>query len=126
MQLSFAPMIRLAKTNRPDKYPEVSVVLATVTSFFVFYFLHGCVVLVRHTLDAIGMDLDHHHLWMIKVGNNLFSNSGIPEFGNRNSDLEFRISNFFFLYGMKHHKLACGVIIMKAILFCEHPKINQN
>ena len=92
MQLSFAPMIRLAKTNRPDKYPEVSVVLATVTSFFVFYFLHGCVVLVRHTLDAIGMDLDHHHLWMIKVGNNLFSNSGIPEFEIQNSDLEFRNS----------------------------------
>lgn len=98
MQLSFAPMIRLAKTNRPDKYPEVSVVLATVTSFFVFYFLHGCVVLVRHTLDAIGMDLDHHHLWMIKVGNNLFSNSGIPEFGNRNSDLEFRNSKFEFFF----------------------------
>ena len=68
LQLSFPPMIRLAKTNRPDKYPEVSVVLATVTSFFVFYFFHGGVVLVRHTLDAIGMDLDHHHLWMIKVG----------------------------------------------------------
>ena len=91
-------MIRLAKTNRPDKYPEVSVVLATVTSFFVFYFLHGCVVLVRHTLDAIGMDLDHHHLWMIKVGNNLFSNSGIPEFGNRNSDFEFRNSKFEFFF----------------------------
>jgi len=71
LMLSFAPMIRLAKTNRPDKYPEVSVVLATVTSFFVFYFLHGCVVLVRHTLDAIGMDLDHHHLWMIKVAQSL-------------------------------------------------------
>lgn len=71
LMLSFTPMIRLAKTNRPDKYPEVSVVLATVTSFFVFYFLHGCVVLVRHTLDAIGMDLDHHHLWMIKVAQSL-------------------------------------------------------
>ena len=125
MQLSFAPMIRLAKTNRPDKYPEVSVVLATVTSFFVFYFLHGCVVLVRHTLDAIGMDLDHHHLWMIKVENNLFSNSGIPEFGNRNSDLEFRNSKFEFFF-VWNEALACGVIIMKAILFCEHPKINQN
>ena len=94
MQLSFAPMIRLAKTNRPDKYPEVSVVLATVTSFFVFYFLHGCVVLVRHTLDAIGMDLDHHHLWMIKVGNNLFSNSGIPEFEIQNSKFGSRIPKF--------------------------------
>lgn len=71
LMLCFAPMIRLAKTNRPDKYPEVSVVLATVTSFFVFYFLHGCVVLIRHTMDAIGMDLDHHHLWMIKVAQSL-------------------------------------------------------
>ena len=63
------PMIRLAKINRPDKYPEVSVVLATVSSFFIFYFMHGCVVIVRHSLDAFGMILDQHNLWMIKVWN---------------------------------------------------------
>ena len=60
-------MIRLAKINRPDKYPEVAVVLATVSSFFIFYFMHGCVVLVRHYLDAVGIILDDHHQWMIKV-----------------------------------------------------------
>ena len=61
------PMIRLAKINRPDKYPEVAVVIATVSSFFIFYFMHGCVVLVRHYLDAVGIILDDHHQWMIKV-----------------------------------------------------------
>lgn len=65
------PLIRLAKINRADKYPEVAVVLATISSFFIFYFMYGCVVLVRHYLDAIGIILDEHHNWMIKVTQSL-------------------------------------------------------
>jgi len=69
--LSITPMIRLAKVANSDKYPEVTVVLATVSSFFLFYSLHGCIVLVRHSLDAVGISLDTHHSWMIKVGQSL-------------------------------------------------------
>ena len=60
-------MIRLAKVANSDKYPEVTVVLATASSFFLFYSLHGCIVIVRHSLDAVGITLDTHHSWMIKV-----------------------------------------------------------
>lgn len=69
--LSITPMIRLAKVANSDKYPEVTVVLATASSFFLFYSLHGCIVLVRHSLDAVGISLDTHHSWMIKVGQSL-------------------------------------------------------
>jgi len=69
--LSITPMIRLAKVANSDKYPEVTVVLATASSFFLFYSLHGCIVLVRHSLDAVGITLDTHHSWMIKVGQSL-------------------------------------------------------
>lgn len=69
--LSITPMIRLAKVANSDKYPEVTVVLATASSFFLFYSLHGCIVLVRHSLDAVGINLDTHHSWMIKVGQSL-------------------------------------------------------
>jgi len=69
--LSITPMIRLAKVANSDKYPEVTVVLATTSSFFLFYSLHGCIVLVRHSLDALGITLDTHHSWMIKVGQSL-------------------------------------------------------
>ena len=34
-------MIRLAKVANSDKYPEVTVVLATASSFFLVYSLHG-------------------------------------------------------------------------------------
>ena len=34
-------MIRLAKVANSDKYPEVIVVLATASSFFLVYSLHG-------------------------------------------------------------------------------------
>lgn len=69
--LSITPMIRLAKVANSDKYPEVTVVIATASSFFLFYSLHGCIVLVRHSLDAVGISLDTHHSWMIKVGQSL-------------------------------------------------------
>merc|ERR1719495_1016168 len=69
--LSITPMIRLAKVANSDKYPEVTVVLATASSFFLFYSLHGCIVIVRHSLDAFGITLDTHHSWMIKVGQSL-------------------------------------------------------
>jgi len=69
--LSITPMIRLAKVANSDKHPEVTVVLATASSFFLFYSLHGCIVLVRHSLDAVGITLDTHHSWMIKVGQSL-------------------------------------------------------
>jgi len=69
--LSITPMIRLAKVANSDKYPEVTVVLATASSFFLFYSLHGCIVIVRHSLDAVGITLDTHHSWMIKVGQSL-------------------------------------------------------
>ena len=60
-------MIRLAKLTNNDKYPEVTVVLATASSFFIFYLLYASIVLVRHSMDAMGMVLDDHHSWMIKV-----------------------------------------------------------
>jgi hypothetical protein len=60
-------MIKLARSANSDKYPEVSVVLATVSSFFIFYSMHGCVVLTRHTIDAMGITLDTHQSWMIKA-----------------------------------------------------------
>lgn len=65
------PMIRLAKLTNNDKYPEVTVVLATASSFFIFYLLYASIVLVRHSMDAMGMVLDDHHSWMIKVAQSL-------------------------------------------------------
>lgn len=60
-------MLRLAYTKHGNKYPEVTLVSSTAISFFVFYLLHGCVVLVRHSLDVSGHDLSTYHAWMIKV-----------------------------------------------------------
>ena len=60
-------MTRLYRSANSDKYPEVSVVLSTASSFFVFFFLHGSVVLARHVLDASGIQLSTYHSWMIKV-----------------------------------------------------------
>jgi hypothetical protein len=71
LMLSIIPLCRLAKVTNCDKYPEVTVVLATVSSFFIFYFLHGCIVAVRHSLDAMGIHLDTHNSWMIKVAQSL-------------------------------------------------------
>ena len=34
-------MIRLAKVANNDKYPEVTFVFATASSFYLFYSLHG-------------------------------------------------------------------------------------
>jgi hypothetical protein len=46
-------MIRLYQSANSDKYPEVSVVLSTASSFFVFFFLHGSVVLTRHLVTML-------------------------------------------------------------------------
>lgn len=72
-------MIKLAKVTNNDKYPEVTVVLATAASFFAFYSLHGCVVLVRHTIDALGITLNMHNSWMIKVKSNKIQKNPVPD-----------------------------------------------
>merc|ERR1719468_191943 len=69
--LSITPMIRLAKVSNSDKYPEVTVTIATAASFFLFYSLHGTIVMVRHAIDALGVNLDSQHTWMIKVAQSL-------------------------------------------------------
>ena len=66
-------MIRLAKVSNSDKYPEVTVTIATAASFFLFYSLHGTIVMVRHAIDALGVNLDSQHTWMIKVSCHLNS-----------------------------------------------------
>lgn len=69
--LSITPLIRLAKVSNSEKYPEVAVVLATASSFFLFYSLHGCIVLARHSIDALEINIDTYHSWMIKVAQSL-------------------------------------------------------
>jgi hypothetical protein len=67
LQLSIIPMTRLHRSANSDKYPEVSVVLSVASSFFVFFLLHGSVVLARHLIDAAGFQISTYHSWMIKV-----------------------------------------------------------
>ena len=66
-QIALVPMVRLYRCANSDKYPEVSVVLSTASSFFVFFFLHGSVVLARHLMDASAIQMSTYHSWMIKV-----------------------------------------------------------
>ena len=66
-QIALLPMVRLYRCANSDKYPEVSVVLSTASSFFVFFFLHGSVVLARHLMDASAIQMSTYHSWMIKV-----------------------------------------------------------
>eukprot|EP00095_Tigriopus_kingsejongensis_P003757 maker-scaffold499_size154954-snap-gene-0.18 protein:Tk03757 transcript:maker-scaffold499_size154954-snap-gene-0.18-mRNA-1 annotation:"pyroglutamylated rfamide peptide receptor" len=65
-------MHRLAYSKHGDKFLEVTIVSWTAISFFVFYLLHGCVVLIRHSLDVSNYDLSSYHGWMIKVLQSLF------------------------------------------------------
>ena len=67
LQISIYPAIRLARDKHRDKYPEVSVVLATVSSFFVFYLFHAILVFGRHFYDLLGQEMSVYNLWMIKV-----------------------------------------------------------
>merc|ERR1711997_206582 len=69
--ISIYPAIRLARDKHRDKYPEVSVVLATVSSFFVFYLFHAILVFGRHFYDLLGQEMSVYNLWMIKVGQSL-------------------------------------------------------
>lgn len=69
--ISLGPLIKLYFKGNCDKYPEISVVLATVSSFFVFYLLHGIIVLIRHCLDVSGVQLTMHQAWIIKVAQSL-------------------------------------------------------
>lgn len=71
LMIAAVPLTRLLRSSSGDKFPEVSVVLATVSSFFIFYLLHGSVVLVRHTLDAAGIPMATYQSWMIKVAQSL-------------------------------------------------------
>ena len=49
-------MIRLAKVANSDKYPEVTVVLATASSFFLVYSLHGIqAVTYKYNADMQGV-----------------------------------------------------------------------
>jgi len=67
LMISIYPAIRLVRDKHRDKYPEVSVVLATVSSFFVFYVFHAILVFGRHFYDLLGQDMSTYNLWMIKV-----------------------------------------------------------
>ena len=50
-------MIRLAKVANSDKYPEVTVILATVLSFFLVYSLHGIqAVTYKYNADMQGVE----------------------------------------------------------------------
>ena len=67
VQVSIPPLIILVKLRNSDKYPEVTVVLATISSFFFLYFLHASIVILRHTLDAMSIEVNPHQMWVIKV-----------------------------------------------------------
>jgi hypothetical protein len=71
LMISIFPAIRLIRDKHRDKYPEVSVVLGTVSSFFVFYVFHAILVFGRHFYDLLGHDISTYNLWMIKVGQSL-------------------------------------------------------
>jgi hypothetical protein len=69
--IAIIPAIRLMRDPNRDKYPEVSVVLGTVSSFFLFYIFHATLVFVRHFYDLSGHEISTYNLWMIKVGQSL-------------------------------------------------------
>merc|ERR1712038_791375 len=69
--ISIFPAIRLIRDKHRDKYPEVSVVLGTVSSFFMFYIFHATLVFGRHFYDLSGNEISTYNLWMIKVGQSL-------------------------------------------------------
>lgn len=69
--ISIYPAIRLMRDKHRDKYPEVSVVLGTVSSFFMFYIFHATLVFGRHLYDLLGHEISTYNLWMIKVGQSL-------------------------------------------------------
>lgn len=71
LMIAIQPMFKLYRSANSDKYPEVSVVLSTASSFFVFFLLHGSVVFARHILDASGIPLSTYQSWMIKVAQSL-------------------------------------------------------
>ena len=59
--------MRLIRDTNRDKYPEVSVVLATASSFFIFYIFHASIVFVRHFYDLSWHEISTYNLWMIRV-----------------------------------------------------------
>lgn len=71
LMISIFPAIRLIRDKHRDKYPEVSVVLGTVSSFFMFYLFHATLVFGRHFYDLLGNGISTYNLWMIKVGQSL-------------------------------------------------------
>ena len=77
LQISIFPAISLIRDKHRDKFPEVSVVLGTVSSFFIFYIFHATLVFGRHFYDLSGNEISTYNLWMIKVNNSLTFNSSI-------------------------------------------------
>ena len=71
MQISIFPAISLIRDKHRDKFPEVSVVLGTVSSFFIFYIFHATLVFGRHFYDLSGNEISTYNLWMIKVNKSL-------------------------------------------------------
>lgn len=65
-------MLKLIRSKSGEKFPEVSIVLSTSSSFFIFFLLHGCIVLSRHSLDVSGFQLTIYQSWMLKVLQSLF------------------------------------------------------
>lgn len=67
-QISLRPLLQLVSPRADStKYPEVTLVVATAVSFFLFYALHACVVATRHALDLAGTPISTYHQWMLKV-----------------------------------------------------------
>ena len=77
LQISIFPAISLIRDKHRDKFPEVSVVLGTVSSFFIFYIFHATLVFGRHFYDLSGNEISTYNLWMIKVNKSLTFNSSI-------------------------------------------------
>jgi len=71
LMISIVPAIRLIRDKNRDKHPEVSVVLSTVSSFFIFYVFHATLVFGRHFYDISGHEISAYNLWMVKVGQSL-------------------------------------------------------
>jgi len=104
--ISIFPAISLIRDKHRDKFPEVSVVLGTVSSFFIFYIFHATLVFGRHFYDLSGNEISTYNLWMIKVGQSLllliayFWNFVRPALAlSLDSDLKFDLMKMLCLTG---------------------------
>lgn len=67
LQVAMPILCMLVRTNPGDKNPEISLVLATISSFLVFFAPHATTVAVRHSLDLGGVELTPYETWILQV-----------------------------------------------------------